>query len=341
MPEISVVIPAHNVQEYILPCLRSVQKQTFADFEVLIIENNSTDNTLKLCKDFALEDSRFKVLPVKDKGVSKARNTGIDAAQGEFIAFVDGDDWLSDDYLSSLYEAVCGKSNIAVSICSYCTAHKGGRFVIPTRFNFSPRLVFREEEKVVWSGYGPAWGKLFRKALLSSNNIYFPSHIKFWEDRVMLIKALSCSGSVSVTDKGRYFYRRDNPLQVTESLDWHGKCSDLRAVSEEIRAFSAQNNNLHPYFCLLWADIMPMFIGSGWECSNIAKLNRKELKRCAEILRDEILLLERSIFSDKPLVFRVKFALFQISMRLGMSVFYLKALRIVKNLVFRPLGLTK
>lgn len=101
-PRVSVVIPVYNVEQFLCECVDSVLEQTFQDFEIILVDDGATDNSGAICDDFAQKDDRIKVIHRKNGGLSAARNTGLDAAQGEYIYFLDSDDWIRKDTLELL-----------------------------------------------------------------------------------------------------------------------------------------------------------------------------------------------------------------------------------------------
>ncbi|GMO37902.1 MAG: hypothetical protein Ta2B_17610 [Termitinemataceae bacterium] len=115
MPVISVIIPVYNVEHYLRRCLDSVLAQTFTDFECILIDDGSPDKSPAICDEYAKKDSRFVVIHQANAGVSAARNAGLDIAQGEWITFVDSDDWIEPDMLRVLYQnAVKHQSDVSV-----------------------------------------------------------------------------------------------------------------------------------------------------------------------------------------------------------------------------------
>ena len=104
MPKISIIIPVYNVKDYLADCLRSVLGQSFADFEVIIVNDGSTDGSGDICNKFAAEDKRVRVLHKQNGGLAQARNTGLDAAEGEIITFIDSDDLIEPESLYALYK---------------------------------------------------------------------------------------------------------------------------------------------------------------------------------------------------------------------------------------------
>ena len=105
MPAISVVIPVYNTESYIADCLASIHGQTFQDFEAIIVDDGSTDGSASIAKEFAKEDPRFRIVSQENKGLSEARNAGIEVAEGDWITFVDSDDMLAPNFLQALFNA--------------------------------------------------------------------------------------------------------------------------------------------------------------------------------------------------------------------------------------------
>ena len=104
MPKISVIVPVYNVEKYLHRCVDSILAQTFTDFELLLINDGSKDSSGVICDEYAAKDSRVLVFHKENGGVSSARNMGLDNAKGEWISFVDSDDWVEKEYLETLYQ---------------------------------------------------------------------------------------------------------------------------------------------------------------------------------------------------------------------------------------------
>ena len=116
MPAISVIVPIYNVEPYLSQCLDSIISQTLADIEIICVNDGSTDNSLQILQKYAAQDNRIKIINQPNQGLSAARNSGIDVATGEFIGFVDSDDYIAPDFYETLYTvAKKYKANIAAS----------------------------------------------------------------------------------------------------------------------------------------------------------------------------------------------------------------------------------
>lgn len=119
-PLISVIVPIYNVENYLTNCIDSIINQTYKNLEIILINDGSTDNCGRICDEYSLIDKRIKVIHKQNEGVSIARNVGIDISEGEYVAFVDSDDYVFDDYIKVLFNAIM-MHEADMSICSYAT----------------------------------------------------------------------------------------------------------------------------------------------------------------------------------------------------------------------------
>ena len=115
---ISVIIPVYNTESYVRVCLESLVEQTYTNFEVIMIDDGSTDNSGEICQEYTERDSRFHYYRKENGGVSSARNLGIEYSRGNYLTFVDSDDWVEEDYLEVLYNAIIDES-AGVSVSTY------------------------------------------------------------------------------------------------------------------------------------------------------------------------------------------------------------------------------
>lgn len=128
MCKLSIIVPIYNAEETLDRCLYSVQTQTFGDFEVLLINDGSTDTSLEKCVSYSKKDNRFKVYSQQNKGVSSARNKGIDNASGKYVYFIDSDDYIAKNAIEKLYEAALS-TGADVTVCGYNYVQKDGRII--------------------------------------------------------------------------------------------------------------------------------------------------------------------------------------------------------------------
>lgn len=126
--KISVVVPIYNVDRWLPRCLTSIIGQSFTEFELLLVNDGSTDDSLEICQSFSKKDERIKIINKENGGLSDARNAGIDIAQGRYIVFVDSDDYLERNYLFNLYHNII-KTNADIAMCEYKEVTEKGKLI--------------------------------------------------------------------------------------------------------------------------------------------------------------------------------------------------------------------
>lgn len=206
MALISVIIPVHNCELYIERCVKSVQNQDYKDLEIILVVNNSQDKSLKYCERLAESDSRIIVINTGRGGVSFARNLGLKKSKGEYITFIDSDDYIDSTMISNLLNNLY-KTTSDISICSFKKINDE-RVVDSQDFyeaslvslNNNQAIQYFLEDKI--KGY--VWGKLFRKNLLS--NLKFNEEFIMCEDELFLLEALQKTSNVCISNQEYYFY---------------------------------------------------------------------------------------------------------------------------------------
>lgn len=183
---ISVIIPAYNAEKFIEKCLRSLCAQSYNNWEAIIVDDSSTDNTLELCREFTKNDSRFTILHKENGGTSSARNYALKFIKGEYTAFVDSDDYLSEDYLKVLSDGMSdGKYDI--SMCGYVYELEdaadeiyriGGAGGELGRDDIIKRMFVPLNRS--WGGF--AWNKLYKTSIIKTHNLLFPENQSMFED---------------------------------------------------------------------------------------------------------------------------------------------------------------
>lgn len=240
-PMISVIVPIYNVEPYLEKCLASLAGQTYRDFEVVLVDDASPDCSMDIARSFVQGDSRFRIVRhAKNRGLAVARNTGVSEARGALISFVDSDDWVSRDYLETLFDGLT-KNNADVSVCGRCLAYDDGSSVVLSEVNnqlFSNRVLTREEALRAMNSYRSfdmsMWGKLWKSELFKG--VTFPEG-KLSEDFFVCYKLLWKSSGTFYQSEPLYFYRRR-----TNSITSGGKINlDCLEASEHQLAFIGQN----------------------------------------------------------------------------------------------------
>ncbi len=221
IPAISVIIPIYNVDEYLSRCLSSVAYQSFRDFEVIMVNDGSTDNSPNIAAQFEREFSNFKLVHNTKKGVSSARNLGVELATGEYIAFVDSDDYIDINYLKYLYEAA-KEHNADVVHCNYGLYYKESGLVRPVvirkpKAGIMTNMQMVEHTIADFCMRSYLWNKLWRRTLFTDNNITFPE-IKF-EDIATTSRLMYFANKGVAINKVLYYYTvRKGSIVQTASL---------------------------------------------------------------------------------------------------------------------------
>ena len=214
---ISVIIPVYKVKKYLDKCVNSVINQTYKELEIILVDDGSPDECGKMCDEYALKDERIVVIHKENGGLSDARNVGIEKATGEYITFVDSDDFVDSDYVEFLYKMI-KEANCKMSICSHKVLYESGK-VIDLGINKKSLLSNKEVlEKILYSdGIDlSAWAKLYAKSLFK--NVKFPKG-RLFEDAATTYKLiLQCDdimcGQIS---KYNYYIRNDSITTSTFS----------------------------------------------------------------------------------------------------------------------------
>jgi glycosyltransferase EpsH len=224
MPKISVIIPAYNVEKYIEKTLKSLKDQTFKDFEAIIINDGSTDNTEKIIKE-VLQDTKFqwKLINQENQGVSVARNKGIIESKGEYICFLDGDDYYHPTFLEKMYNKAKEK-NYDVVFCNYSLVNENGKTIREPKQKkefFGIELTGEEVLKQTLIGhvYILVDSYICKKKLLNEHNILYTKGCTNGEDTEFCMKVFFHAKLVnSVPEKLVYYVKRKNSASHSFSI---------------------------------------------------------------------------------------------------------------------------
>ena len=198
---ISVIVPVYNVENYLKKCVESICNQTYKELQIILVNDGSTDNSGMICDYLAENDKRINVIHKKNGGLSDARNTGMMYAEGDYIAFVDSDDYLSYDALESMVEATT-RNNCQIAICNMESVSENGKkddFYVPV----SEETVYKDGDKYKTLRQPSVCNKLFWKPLF--DGLFFPVG-KYYEDTFIYHILLYRAESVVLTGHTGYWY---------------------------------------------------------------------------------------------------------------------------------------
>ena len=236
-PLVSIIIPIYNAEKYISTCLSTVLSQTYTNIEVLLIDDGSTDSSLRICKDIGAGDKRVRVIHQSNAGVSSARNTGIDNAGGEYIAFIDSDDIVSPIYIQSLVENL---RNSVLSMCAY-EKIRSHEYQFMTEEGHTKEVSAKICARRLLRGSFPVsvWAAMFLRDMI--DGIRFPVGIRNNEDKEFLYHYLlnNESRSVSISDQKLYgYYIREGSAVNTK---WNGSL-DLISVADRMMRLTVKKH---------------------------------------------------------------------------------------------------
>ena len=202
MCKISVVVPVYNCEKTLIRCINSILNQNFEDFELLIINDGSPDNSEEICLDFAKTDKRIRYICRENGGLASVRNLGLKEARGEYLCFVDSDDYIETDALSFMYSSAL-KEECDIVLCGYFA--ENGKEVQRVCSNIKEEVNARLIELKAKNLIDPAWNKLYKISFLRETGVAFPDG-EIYEDTYFNLKLLPFKPKIFITDKCFYHY---------------------------------------------------------------------------------------------------------------------------------------
>ena len=228
-PLITVVVPVYNVENYLAECVQSLLCQTYTHYEIILVDDGSTDGCPALCDRYAAQNDRVCVIHQPNKGLSGARNTGMDAAKGELLVFVDSDDTVSANMLEALW-SLMQTSEADIASCTYQDLKQ----TPPQIYSAEEGLLhlLKEDTGLTTS----AWSKLYRRELF--DGIRFPEG-QIFEDYATIPRVFARAGRIVHTEQKLWFYRQDNADSIMHS-QFSRKRLAFYTVSDEVEQFIAK-----------------------------------------------------------------------------------------------------
>ena len=290
-PFITIVIPVYKVEKYLNKCVDSILAQSFTDFELLLVDDGSPDNSGAICDEYASKDSRVKVFHEQNGGVSTARNVGLDNAKGLWCCFVDSDDWVAPTYLENFL--IEGMDDCQLLMQSFNKFYEKSRKTITTvlpdkSFDGPDRVVaFLENFSGVHNGL--IWHRLFRLDIVREHNCRFPEGVPFAEDGWFFFDYMRYVKHAKSTSKVGYNYfirsgsltskGKSHPFMIYHDLEVHYVSSLFSYnVPEERKA--EYINFVRQYACRLWSGwYIDIALSRPKECNfilnNLVELSQK------------------------------------------------------------------
>lgn len=283
---LSVIVPVYNTEKGLSCCIESILGQSFADFELLLVDDGSNDGSASICDGYAEKDSRVRVFHKENGGASSARNAGIEKAQGQWITFIDSDDWIEQDYFTALSD----------SNEDYVYNHRV--FSDGERDGVLPQGVYKDEDYcrfLVESSqsnlFRTSIGVFFKREILERFKIRFDKRIRFGEDRVFAMEYYTHCSSMKIVDGPHYIYNRcDN---------WHQK---FVLTFREAELFMGAFMDVYERFPVKSTEI----VSTAGIIVRFIDKNEKNL-RLKQALSKAFLRYRKEFLGEKSAMFRVKY----------------------------------
>ena len=250
--KISVIVPVYNVEEYLAQCLDSIVGQTYRDLEIILVDDGSTDDSAKICAEYAAKDSRISVIRQPNAGVSVARNTGIESATGDYITFVDSDDWLDNEMYKKMMDQIKNSPGLDMVMCDSTLVTEDSEikftdFIREGYYSKSQIISELYPVLLVTEDFGKipivsVWNCLMKRSILMDHHIRFDPVLRYGEDYLFMPEVVIHTTSFFY-HKGTHYYHyrqyeesRSKKLQPDwwpNFLDLNKKLNDLLANSKE------------------------------------------------------------------------------------------------------------
>lgn len=241
---VSIIIPVYNAEKYLKRCLESVISQTWENLEILILDDGSVDESLSISRVYEMNDDRITVISKNNTGVSDTREIGIQKATGDWLAFLDSDDWYDKNFIRTLLYS-CLENNTDISACQYYIVH-GNNICLGAKTKIG--TILNQEEAIYQVLLGkpsemcPAiWNKLYKMELVKKTNIHFNKRLHLGEDELWLIQILKYCNRVSCVKNALYYY------WTQESSLCHGRISEKKISNIESKRIIIQETSTLSY----------------------------------------------------------------------------------------------
>lgn len=272
IPLISVIVPIYNVELYLPKCIDSIINQTYTKLEIILVNDGSPDNCGKICDEYAVNDLRIKVIHKDNGGLSDARNVAIDVAKGEYLTFIDSDDFVSVDYVETLYNLV-KKYNVKLSVSQFLPIYEN-ESITPHHNDESQEFILSSYDAIETMFYQKlfetsAWGKLYHRSLWE-DSIRYPIGV-LCEDLATTYKLIFNADSVAVTTYKTYYYLiRDSSIMGNA---FNNKKNDILYIGNLVKSHLEELDSrlVKPFLCRMLSSYFNVFfqIDKGNEYENV------------------------------------------------------------------------
>lgn len=282
--KVSVIVPIYNVEKHISKTVKSLINQDYNNIEIILVDDGSPDKSGEIIDNFALKDNRIVVIHKENGGVSSARNAGLKVATGEYVTFVDGDDWVDKDYITYFVNLLeVSRCDIAMNKSNYTETNN---------LSSDEYSIVKAEKAIEWIYLGDifvaVWNKMYRKKLFDDNKIFFNNDIWYGEGMLFNIECLQYTESVVVGGKSVY-HQTFNPDSAMRKFNLESNFCGIRSLELQKRLWIKQNERIenawkYHRYCFNRSII------DGLVRSDMLEENKATYKECVKGLRKDIMI---------------------------------------------------
>lgn len=340
---VSIIIPLHNLGlkgDYCLKrCLDSILAQKYDDFEVLLMENGSSDDTVEVAKSYCQKDNRFKLHILETIGIANARNEGLKIAKGEYVSFIDGDDAISDNFLYAATNTLQDDKDIDFIFTSWAFYYNNKRTI--------KYIVKHDENKILipdkYLDHQAActiWAKLIRKDTLIKNNIFLDDKIFGSDDFLFGNELYFASKKYALCADACYFYTQNRTNQTTKTKLKNitdGSLVLINRLTDLYKKYNVYEENKS----ILENMYINLFIGSNFAMTSVRKMSFSQIVNLINQEKEKILQINTSILQCQNWQ-KVWFRRFQNAVAFGGGIggyIFIKFMRFYRNIILKPLGI--
>lgn len=258
IPKISIIIPFYGVEKYISRCIHSIKCQSFSDYECILIDDESPDNSYEIARNIIENDDRFKIVKQKNKGIGGARNTGLLYATGEYVCFLDSDDWWEENFLNVMISEIA-KTKCDVVVCAYQEVTE----ILEKRYipnNLQCKIYDNYKASIAVMESPTVWNKLYKKTLWKG--ISFPENIKIGEDLATLYKVVYKAKNIYYIDEClyNYFIRKDSLTRTYSESKVEDRLLIFELIKNDINKNYKNINDIFIYKLYFQHIILPTYL---------------------------------------------------------------------------------
>lgn len=293
--EITVVIPVYNVSAYLRKCVDSVIAQTFKDYEIILVDDGSTDNSGEICDEYANKYPFISVIHQENKGLGGARNTGIEAAKGKYIYFLDSDDYIHSELLEICYSKAEENNYDMVLFDAVAVYENGEQGVMYTCNPILPNVPILDDAIKPINFISSAWNRLYKYTLFKESNVRFPEKL-WYEDLHTLPKLVPYIKSAYYYSEKPLYYYFQRSASIMHTPDFERLVKERIAVVNEVVRYYTENNLLEDYkselefICIYHGFFLPVreMQAKSYDFAKYADILREKLfERCEKPLNNK------------------------------------------------------